>query len=185
MLRKNIFCTLIIIFSLCSHVSAQTAKKAKVARKIAHITDVPYIPELSGDSSYWNLVVQGKSIIPALISNLTNTTKTNISIPNWGGEYCFGDIAFSILEHIIYNIPVEDMIRENKRYPLSEDITYLSFVSFKKSNRRFLRKEMRKWYKENKDKLQWVPDTRHYGRASQDWFYPSDQNPAHGYYSIP
>ena len=179
---KKILIVIILLFSSYYNVSAQTANKTKIAREIAHITDVPYIPELSGDSSYWNLVVQGKSIIPALISNLTNTTKTNISIPNWGGEYCYGDIAFSILEHIIVGIPIEDFIQKNKTYPESEFITYFSFVSFKKSNRRFLIKEMRKWYKENKDKLQWVVDTRHYGRASADWFYPSDQNPAGGYY---
>ena len=109
---KKILIVIILLFSSYYNVSAQTANKTKIAREIEHITDVPYIPELSGDSSYWNLVVQGKSIIPALISNLTNTTKTNISIPNWGGEYCYGDIAFSILEHIIVGIPIEDFIQK-------------------------------------------------------------------------
>ncbi len=177
----------VLVFS-CFCAFAQTTKIDCVkdcAREIKRITDVPYLPELSGDSIYWNLVVQGKDIVPCLISNLDNTTKTDINIPNWGGVYCVGDIAFSILDEIIHNIPIEDFIQKNKTYPKSEDLTYFSFVSFKKSNRRFLKKEMRNWYKENKDKLEWVVDTTHYGRTSKDWFYPSDQNPAHGYYIVP
>ena len=93
---KKIF-AIIVLFSICNHDFAQTMDKRACAEEMARITDVPYIPELSGDSLYWNLVIQGKSIVPCLISNLVNTTQTNITIPNWGGYYCIGDIAFSIL----------------------------------------------------------------------------------------
>ena len=172
------------MFSICNHDFAQTMDKRTCAEEMARITDVPYIPELSGDSLYWNMVIQGKSIVPCLISNLSNTTQTNITIPNWGGYYCIGDIAFWILCDIIYDIPVKDMIRENKRYPLSEDITYLSFVTYKKGNGRFLKRKISNWYKENENRLEWVVDTAHYGRTSKDWFFPSDQNPAHGYYIV-
>ena len=180
---KKIF-AIIVLFSICNHDFAQTMDKRTCAKELARITDVPYIPELSGDSLYWNLVIQGKSIVPCLISNLANTTQTNITIPNWGGYYCIGDIAFWILCDIIYDIPLEDIIKENKRYPKSEDITYFSFVTYKKGNRRFLKRKISKWYKENEDRWEWVADTRHYGRTSTNWSYPSDQHPARGYYRL-
>ena len=43
---------LIVMFSVCGHVSAQTMNKKACAAELARITDVPYLPELSGDSLY-------------------------------------------------------------------------------------------------------------------------------------
>ena len=171
------------LFLFCGYATAQTVKDSGCAKGLAAVKDVPYSPELSGDSNYWALVIQGKNIIPCLISNLTNTTKTNINIPNWGGYYCLGDIAFSILCHIVHNISIEEIISEKDDYPSDEDLTYWSFVSYKKSNRRFLQKKLLHWYEENENNLIWVVDTTCY-RTSNDWYYKSNQNPAQGYYMV-
>lgn len=182
MYKKIFLFVFLVLYSSYCVVYAQTTKFS-CAREIACITDVPYYPELSGDSLYWNLVIQGKAVVPCLISNLTNTTKTNIVIPNFGGYYCVGDVSYSIICQIIRNVPIENFIRENKMYPLSEDLTYMSFVTYKRSNRHFLKKKISKWYKENEDRLEWVVDTNNY-RAARDWYYSSNTNPAHGYYIV-
>ena len=161
--------------------SAQSYKVRHCAEQISFITDVPYLPELSGDSLYWSLVKQGKSVIPCLISNLSNTKQTDVVIPNYGGKNCVGDIAFSILCHIIHNIPIKDFILKNNRYPSSEDMTYMSFVSYRKNNRRFLKRKLREWYSHNQNNLEWVEDTITYNTA-RNWFYPLNHNPAHGYF---
>ncbi|MBO7623923.1 MAG: hypothetical protein J6S82_01290 [Bacteroidales bacterium] len=51
---KRIF-ALMVMFSVCGHVSAQTMNKKACAAELARITDVPYLPELSGDSLYYRL----------------------------------------------------------------------------------------------------------------------------------
>lgn len=176
---------LTILFSLLFYgISAQTMKKECCAKEITKITSVPYIPELSGDSIYWNLVVQGKDILPCLILNLTNTTQTNIDIPNFGGYYCIGDIAFSILCQIIHGIPIEKFIQENKKYPLSEDLNYHSFVSCKNRNRRYLKKKIFNWIKENEAQMIWVVDSNNY-KTTKDWNYQINRNPANGFYIVP
>mgnify|MGYP003424500678 CR=1 FL=1 len=126
---------LTILFSLLFYgISAQTMKKECCAKEITKITSVPYVSELSGDSIYWNLVVQGKDILPCLILNLTNTTQTNIDIPNFGGYYCIGDIAFSILCQIIHGIPIKKFIKENKmkvnKYVESKNSNIVNFVRY-------------------------------------------------------
>ena len=172
-----------VLFLLSSYTTAQTVNDDECIKELALVKDVPYSPELSGDSIYWSLVIRGKNIIPCLISNLTNTTKTNINIPNWGGYYCLGDIAFSILCHIVHDIPIKEIIMEKKDYPSDKDITYFSFVSYGESNRQFLQKKLLQWYEENENKLIWVVDTTSY-RTSIDWYSKSNQNPAHGYYMV-
>ena len=172
-----------VLFLLSSYTTAQTVNDDECIKELALVKDVPYSPELSGDSIYWSLVIRGKNIIPCLISNLTNTTKTNINIPNWGGYYCLGDIAFSILCHIVHDIPIKEIIMEKKDYPSDKDIIYFSFVSYGESNRQFLQKKLLQWYEENENKLIWVVDTTSY-RTSIDWYSKSNQNPAHGYYMV-
>lgn len=183
MIKKTIYLLAFSALLIC-YASAQTKIMVECSSELELIKNVPYIPELSGDSIYWSLVIQGKDIVPCLIFNLTNIKKTNIAVPNFGGYYCLGDIAFSILCQIIRNIPIEKIIRGQKKYPLSEDATYWSFVSYNKHNRRFLKNKIIKWYEENENKLIWVVDTNNY-RTSKDWYYKFNKNPAHGYYILP
>lgn len=180
---KRILIVLLLLFPSYYNVSAQAAEKTRVAREITHITDVPYLPELSGDSAYWNMVIQGKSIVPSLIKNITNTQPTLIPIPNYGKNYCIGDIAFSILCDIIHGIPIMDFILNKKDYPTTEDDTYLSFVNYNKSNRSYLKRQLKQWYKAKEENLIWVADTIS-KKTSANWPFALKQNPAQGYYKV-
>lgn len=140
---KKTVCILFILILSCKYIYAQSANNKNVTCDLELITEVPYLPELSGDSIYWNMVIQGKSIIPSLIKNLSNIEMTLIPIPNYGKNYCIGDIAFSILCKIIHNIPIKEFILKNKSYPITEETTYLSFVNYnKRRNRSFLKKQI-------------------------------------------
>ena len=62
---------------------------------------MPNLPELSGDSLYWALAMEGLEIVPDLIDIIDDTTETDINIQNRDGYYTIGDISFSILQEII------------------------------------------------------------------------------------
>ena len=181
-MRKNA-CVILILILLGNQIYAQSDDGMNVTAEIRLITDVPYLPELSGDSTYWNLVIQGKSIVPSLIKDIANTQPTLIPIPNYGKNYCIGDIAFSILCDIIHGIPIIDFILNKKDYPTTEDDTYLSFVNYNKRNRSYLKRQLKQWYKANEENLIWVTDTLP-KKTSANWPFALKQNPAQGYYKV-
>lgn len=155
--------------------SVPTFGQADIRKELFDIQDIPYLPELSGDSLYWDLVIQGKTIIPQLIDCITITQKSDISIPNWGGEYTYGDIAFEIINHIIHNIPYKQLFEEQ------EVDTYFSFINSSPQNRKLLQDFMRSWYVENLANLVWISDEHTY-KTARDWKYPSNRHPAGGWY---
>ena len=55
-MRKNA-CVIFILILLGNQIYAQSDDGMNVTAEIRLITDVPYLPELSGDSTYWNLRV--------------------------------------------------------------------------------------------------------------------------------
>jgi len=84
---------------------------------------------------------------------------------------------------IIHGIPIKDFILNKKNFPKTEDATYLSFVYYKKKNRAFLKKQLKRWYAVNGDKLIWIVDTAS-KKAASNWPFALHQNPAQGYYVV-
>lgn len=155
--------------------------------EIKHIKDVPYIPELQGDcpdSIYWALVCKGLEIIPQLINCVDITDSTQIIIPNWGGHYAVGDIAFAIICDIIHGLPIQDFFNKGIN-DIQEDapMTYHSFICSSERNRRILQRQLRKWYEKNQCHLVWVIDDSTWREFGDCWLI-SNKHPAGGYYSI-
>lgn len=179
---RKIILVILLIFNF-HQILAQQDKKIGIDTILYQITDVPYIPELSGDSLFWVIVMQGLDVVPSLIEELDDTTITSITIPNFGGFYTIADISFSILGKIIHKLPILDIIRTNKEYPLDEGLTYWSFVKYNYKNRIYLKQELNEWFIRNKEKLIWIPDFREY-KAVPNWKFPTKQYPSKGYYKL-
>jgi len=167
---------------LCANAISQNSN---ILTELKRINDVPYLPESHGncpDSIYWNIVKEGLDVIPALIDHITSTDSTQITIPNWGGYYTIGDIAFAIICDIIHELPLQDFYTkgiintENETY-----ITYHSFVCSSQKNRQILKRQLKKWYRMHRPELIWVMD-------DSEWIPPKNceyvlkRNPAGGYY---
>jgi hypothetical protein len=152
----------------------------EVRSKLADITEMPYIPELSGDIRYWEIVTKGLNAVPCLIELLSDTMDTCIPIPNFGDNYKIGDIAHSALQDIIHGIPIADII------PVNDTVggywIYLNYTT-DYTNRISYQKKLEKWYQNNHALLLWKEDTRIY-RTSTNWPL-QNRHPAGGYYIIP
>lgn len=171
---KRSYC-LMVFTILMLGASVPTFGQTDIRKELFAIQDVPYLPELSGDSLYWDLVIQGKTILPQLIDCIDIEQKSDIAIPNWGGEYTYGDIAFDIINHIIHNIPYEQLFSKQ-----GVD-TYFSFIDSSPRSRNQLQDFIRSWYEKNRLNLVWISDDRSY-KTSRDWKYPSNRHPAGGWY---
>ena len=88
---------------------------------LSKITDVPYICRDTlykfgcGDSLFWNSVKHFKDDVQSLIGIIDDTTSLNVSVPNFGGKYVVGDIAFIIIKEIIHSVPTRELIPHNSR----------------------------------------------------------------------
>jgi hypothetical protein len=145
---------------------------------IKNIQEMPYIPELSGDKIYWEIVKEGKNAIPYLINKIDDETPTDAVVPNIGGNHVVGDIAILILQNIVRDIPIISCVGGSEK---NGSMDYWRFVRSNTRNRRYLKDRVRGWYLKNKDRLEWKADTRVY-RASADWPYENKNHPAGGYY---
>ena len=147
---------------------------------IGEIKEVRYIPELTGDSIYWEIVKCGINNVPNLIDMMNDTTETMASVPNFGGQYTIGDIAYCCLEDIV-------RIRGNKLIPDSAknggQNTYWAYLRNGYNNRLAFQKEVRLWFQKNKRNLKWKEDKLEY-RTGDNWKFPSKTHPAGGYYVI-
>lgn len=56
---------------------------------------MPYYPELSGDTLFWNITIERKEIIPQLIDHIDDTVMTSANVPNFGGVYTVWDVCVS------------------------------------------------------------------------------------------
>ncbi|MBL7901490.1 MAG: hypothetical protein JNK73_05795 [Bacteroidia bacterium] len=166
MLPDGLMKYLAFILLTCHLASGQVDQK--LVDSIKFVSDVPYIcrsqtleqirqspvPTIGcGDILFWRLVQQRQVIIPQLIEKLTDTTQTDISVPYVGGQYSVADIAYSVLEEIIKDIPTFKLLGVNPKKYSSPSYAFWTTV---RSRRREFKSAVTKWYKDNKDNLMWV-----------------------------
>jgi len=184
-LKTFLFFILFFIFlGFYGYNAISQPNKEQIISIIHQIEDMPYYPELSGDSLFWALAMEGLAIVPNLIDLLDDTTETNISVPNFGRFYTIGDISFCILTDIIHDLPIMDIFKSKKDYHIEGDLVYFEFVRYSKENRNYLKTKLHDWFVENKENLIWVKDKRKFRKVSSDWKYPTNQLPTKGYYKL-
>lgn len=158
MRHVKIITILAILFVVNTKTIAQTTDR-QLVDKIVQINDIPYVGNF-GDSLYWKIVAEGLDIVPNLIELIDDTTTTKATIPNWGGYYCVGDIAFRMINDIIFQIPILNFIQTKTDY-VGEKI-YFEFVQYDFQNMVHLKNELSKWFVANKDSLEWVNNKKEF-----------------------
>jgi len=153
-----------------------------VEAKLNDIDSMPYVPEYSGDSVFWELVIMGKDAIPSLINKIVDTTLTEIIVPNCGGFYRIGDISYIVIMEIIRSIPTFELAQIPKKEVKSRGFcTYWEFIRKGFNNRKLFQINVNDWCLINKDNLLWIKDTLEFRGGTHN--YPR-KNPANGYYKI-
>jgi hypothetical protein len=143
---------------------AQAGNK-KLVDSLKFVTDIPYIwvdtipTELSvgcGNKIFWRVVKQKKDIIPFLLDKLSDTTQTEATVPNFGGQYTVADIAYAALQEIIKDIPTFKLLRVKFDKNGCGYCSYWTYLRKDIKNRKKFQSNVRNWYDTNKSNLVWV-----------------------------
>jgi hypothetical protein len=171
---------IVIIFGLFLYTSClgQNYNLILKIENLKNINQMPYIPELSGDSLYWTIIIEKLDIVPLLIEKLDDTTITLAEVPNFGGYYTVADIANTAITEIIKDVPVLEMVEvKDDRIGFGN---YWNYTRSDFNNREKYKQRMLEWYQMNREKFIWNEDNRIY-RVSEDWKF-DNKHPAGGYY---
>jgi hypothetical protein len=167
----------------CINCTGQRNVYESQINNLIKINTMPYYPELSGDSIFWNITKGKIDIVPYLINRINDTTKTNASVSNFGGVYTIGDICVRAIEEIIKDFPTIKLIEADENL-LKEKAygIYWGYVNDFK-NRLEFQKRVRAWYEENKNNLVWQVDDKLYA-VSDEENGEAKKRPAGGYYIV-
>jgi len=175
--------TLILIFIIEINCLAQDKDLEDMVQNLKNVREMPYIPELSGDSIFWVVVKQKIAIVPYLIDKLDDTTKINVFVPNFGGYYTMADVAYIAITEIIPSIPTDQFIKVKKSYKNKGFWFYWKYTRKSLENRKKFKHRVQKWYQLNKNNLEWVEYKRKF-RSASNWKYEKNTHPSVGYYKL-
>jgi len=126
------------------------------------ITDMPYICETGqhgfgcGDSIFWRTVQYKQAIIPLLIGKLTDTTITQATVPNLGGQWTVADIAYTALQEIIKDFPTFELLGVPFDTNGCGYCAYWQHLRKDRRNRFLFQSAVDHWYHAYKTHLVWV-----------------------------
>lgn len=165
---RSIITLLFLLLSL--HLVAQPEKEVKAqVSSLKFVTDMPYSCQSlntkeratgCGDSYFWNVVKLKQRAIPYLIERISDPTKSKAVVPNFGGQYTVGDIAYAALQEIIKGIPTFELLG----IPFDTEgcgyCSYWQHLRKDQANRKAFKQAVDKWYQANKAKMVWVASTQ-------------------------
>lgn len=133
-------------------------------------------PAEDPDGCFWELVKEGRPLIPELLELTSDATITRHLVPLFGGSYAVGDIATVALMQIV-EIPVLDLVMSLDPDAPTECgfCAYWNFVRADPERRVMLRDELRDWYDEHANQLAWKPNP--YIPAGGIWGMPVNPEP--------
>lgn len=150
-----------IFLAFNSPIYGQNNLKDK-AEKLKDIPDMPYICEGAinitgcGQAAFWDIVMERDAAIPILLELLDYTTSTIATVPNFGGNWTVGDIAYSALEEIIDGIPTFKLLGIKFDSKGCGYCAYWIHLRENPKNRKTFKANVVKWYNKNQRKLIWV-----------------------------
>jgi hypothetical protein len=109
-----------------------------------------------GDELYWNTVRLNKNAIELLIDKLDDTTTTNATVPLFGFNYTVADIAYTVLQEIIHDIPTFELLGVQFDKEGCGYCSYWQHLNKDFSNRKHFKEAVKNWYHKNKDNLVWI-----------------------------
>jgi hypothetical protein len=177
--------TLILLIIL--NISCCCAQQNELSNKVdnlKYVKEMPYIPELSGDSLFWVVIKEKIAIVPFLIKRLDDTTRTEAFVPNFGANYTVADIAYEAVKEIIHGLPTLNFTEDpDNPEPKDGYWGYWNYIRRSFENREKFKSRVNAWYIANKDNLEWIEDTSSY-RSASDWKFEANKHPAKGYYRV-
>jgi hypothetical protein len=183
MLFKSPTLSLLTVYIISFGCSGQeNVYKGKVDN-VVNVERMPYFPELTGDSIFWE-ITRDRKIIPYLIERISDTTRTKAPVLFFGGDYSIGDICLTAIEQLIhgfstvYLIEKDEKVIDEKGYNV-----YWEFVRSSFENRNEFQIRVKAWYKENKRNLVWVEDNNLYPIEDKEGSVMK-KIPAGGFYQI-
>ena len=140
---------------------AQNTSHQKLVDSLKQVADMPYICESEnspgcGDKIFWRVVQQKQAIIPLLIDKLSDVTTARAVVPNFGGQWTVGDIAYSALQEIIQGIPTFELLGVKFDQAGCGYCSYWNHLRKSRQNRIRFQSAVRSWYNKNKQNLIWV-----------------------------
>ena len=156
---------LIYILFLLPYLTFAQADNKKLIDSLKFVKDMPYIcedtvpTELSvgcGDKIFWQTVKQKQNIIPFLLNKLSDTTHTEATVPNFGGQFSVADIAYMALQEIIKGIPTFELLGVNYDKDGCGYCSYWTHLRKDIKNRKKFQANVHNWYDKNKSNLVWV-----------------------------
>ena len=141
-------------------VTAQ-ADDGNLIDSLKYVSEMAYICESvdgvgCGDRIFWKVVRQKESIIPLLLDKLTDTTKTEAIVPNFGGQWTVADIAYTALEEIIKGVPTFELLGISFDSDGCGYCAYWNHLRKDFKNRVNFQNAVSTWYHKNKPDLVWV-----------------------------
>lgn len=109
-----------------------------------------------GDDLYWNTVRLNKNVIELLIDKLDDSTTTEAIVPLFGYNYTVADIAYTVLQELIHNIPTFDLLGVQFDQEGCGYCSYWQHLNKDFSNRQKFKATVKNWYHKNQDNLVWV-----------------------------
>jgi hypothetical protein len=158
---KIILHIFIILLAFNSQLFGQNDLREKV-RKLKEISDMPYICEGAinlpgcGQSAFWDIVKERDAAIPILLEFLDDTTSAIATVPNFGGNWTVGDIAYTALEEIIDGIPTFKLLGVKFDSKGCGYCVYWFHLRASYKNRQVFKANVIKWYNKNQGRLIWV-----------------------------
>jgi hypothetical protein len=155
--RKS-FLFLLILFGCSDQKNVYTIK----INRAVDIEQMPYIPELSGDSLFWNLTTD-RNILPSLIDRIADTTRTKAPVLYFGGDYVIGDVCVTAISELIRDFRAIDLIESNQKVIDEKGYAvYWEYVRANYEHRKEFQRKVKVWYDKVKKDLIWVEDNNLY-----------------------
>jgi hypothetical protein len=145
---KRIF--IACFFTLFIIAAFQQANAQALCDRVSEIRILPFKEEHVNDAAYNALIEAGESVLPCLITKVTDTRKMRDprQAPGYAGiETRVGDVAYFMLVRIA-KLGFIDMFppKVQERYKTDGIYSYFEFVQ-KKRNREWLQRKLNQWYR--------------------------------------
>lgn len=166
--------TTALLVSVCFLCNAQSDFIKTTIDNLRFVKDMPYICEIvwsknipstkntfiydtgCGDKIFWDVVRLKDKAIPYLIAKLNDSTEVEASVPNTGGQYAVGDVAYVALEEIIKGIPTYELLAVKFDEHGCGECAYYNHLRKSIHNREKFKKAVSKWFDKNKLNLVWI-----------------------------
>jgi hypothetical protein len=130
--------------------SASVVEADVCDRHLLRIKQIPYAGNSGEDAHYDAIIAAGRSAVPCLIANVTNTRpeRNPRPIPSWGGDTMVGDVAIYLLSEVARFDVIKLLPRRYQDLYSQMGVTVMDkYMHDRRSNPRALQRALWRWYR--------------------------------------